>query len=454
LAWQVTDNNNDREDNDMRIHLHKFLFLLALALVQIATPAQVHPDADSFFLSRTTRGLNPGYIASIDPNNQLVLGYLGSGFESKIQASGAGDGLIYYNVLTPSYHKQPMEWPYRAGQEYPIVTHPQRELPGWWGVIDEDYVYFTVSSGHPRWGIGRILRSQTSTVQIPELVVDLGTWSPYINDATWNGRDMIFATDTGIYVVDTEVPGPPRLIDPLYTKAVAMGRDGWVMIGRWESPFPNGIRMIHPRTGATRLHVNGPPGSTGLISDRFAYNPWTDEFLRGGYGIAWGLASDRSTWNSFTWNPFDPVGMPYVSSNAERPFLLRGKGCLNGLGKEPRLGWQGLPLRGQSYDITLTDAEPNTMMAFWFGYSRTWSPTFGSLPFDAGIFGAPGCRILASPDVCLLAPVDAQGNGAITLPVPMSPAIAGLKLFGQTGSFSTANPLGVATSESVIMRYR
>jgi hypothetical protein len=233
-----------------------------------------------------------------------------------------------------------------------------------------------------------------------------------------------------------------------------MGRDGWVMIGRWESPFPNGIRMIHPRTGATRLHVNGPPGSTGLISDRFAYNPWTDEFLRGGYGIAWGLASDRSTWNSFTWNPFDPVGMPYVSSNAERPFLLRGKGCLNGLGKEPRLGWQGLPLRGQSYDITLTDAEPNTMMAFWFGYSRTWSPTFGSLPFDAGIFGAPGCRILASPDVCLLAPVDAQGNGAITLPVPMSPAIAGLKLFGQTGSFSTANPLGVATSESVIMRYR
>jgi len=78
----------------------------------------------------------------------------------------------------------------------------------------------------------------------------------------------------------------------------------------------------------------------------------------------------------------------------------------------------------------------------------------GTLPFDAGNFGAPGCRILASPDVCLLAPIDAQGNGVVTLPGPMSPAIAGLKLHGQTAAFSTANPLGVATSESIVMRFR
>jgi len=270
----------------MKIHLHKFLVLLALALVQIATPAQVHPDADSFFLSRTTRGLNPGYIAGIDPSNQLVLGYLGTGFESKIHASGAGDGLIYYNVLTPSYHRQPMEWPYRTGQEHSIVTHPQREFHVWWGVVDEDYVYFTVSSGHPSWGIGRISRSQISTVQIPELVVDLGTWSPYINDATWNGRDMIFATDTGVYVVDTELPGPPRLIDPLYTRSVAMGRDGWVMIGRWESWRPNGIRMINPRTGATRLLINSPVGTGGNLSNYFSYNPWSDEFVQAGYIVS------------------------------------------------------------------------------------------------------------------------------------------------------------------------
>jgi hypothetical protein len=424
--------------------------ILLAGILHVRLCAQFAPNADSFLMTSTI--MQTGDVANIGPGRSLYMGGLGFGFLSKIQ--GAGDSLAYarmlYGVGSENVELNLDTWSHRT-----VSTCSTGYLGRNWGVASEDHLY--MSASHPGNGVSylaRIRRDQIGTVQDPELLGLWAGWDSTVSDATTNGRDIIFATNTGIYVLDTEMPFHMRQIDPLRASAVAIGRDGWVMIGRWEYPGPNGIRMIHPRTGATRLLVNAPPGTSGGFAGSFGYNPWTDEFVHGGYGIVWGLASDRSTWNTLIWNMYDPNGIPYATSNAERPFLLLGRGCLNGLGKKPRLGWQGLPLRGQSYDITLMDAEPNTMMAFWFGYSRTWSPTFGSLPFDAGIFGAPGCRILASPDVCLLAPVDAQGNGAITLPVPMSPAIAGLKLFGQTGSFSTANPLGVATSESVIMRYR
>ncbi|MBL8723935.1 MAG: hypothetical protein JNK49_07810 [Planctomycetes bacterium] len=148
------------------------------------------------------------------------------------------------------------------------------------------------------------------------------------------------------------------------------------------------------------------------------------------------------------------AGISGARGNFDEPFLKRGHGCPVATPAEPRMGWRGVPRRGQSFDLTLRQAEPNQFALFWFGLSTTQWSSVGALPFDLTAYGAPGCSILVAPDAVSLLPTDANGQATFTLTVPTSPSLAGIEFFAQTASASSAVPLGLATSESLVIMVR
>jgi hypothetical protein len=140
-------------------------------------------------------------------------------------------------------------------------------------------------------------------------------------------------------------------------------------------------------------------------------------------------------------------------STAAQPFELFGSGCPNATGSDPRLGWQGLPMQGQSFVLKLRRAEPNGFAFFWLGTSDTnWQGL--TLPFEAGSIGASGCRLLVSPDVPFPTMLDANGRGTLGVAVPVNSSLAGIEVFAQTASTSTVNSLGLASSDALLIRVR
>jgi hypothetical protein len=150
-----------------------------------------------------------------------------------------------------------------------------------------------------------------------------------------------------------------------------------------------------------------------------------------------------------------PFGGHGLTSTAVRPFELFGIGCPNSTGRDPRLGWQGLPRQGQSFSVKLRDAESNGFAFFWLGLSDTFWWPLGTLPFDAAPFGAPGCILRVSADVPFPVAVDANGRATLTQAVPVNAALAGWEIYAQTASSaSSANALGFATSDALVIRLR
>lgn len=78
----------------------------------------------------------------------------------------------------------------------------------------------------------------------------------------------------------------------------------------------------------------------------------------------------------------------------------------------------------------------------------------GTLPWDAAPLGAPGCELLVSVDRTVFRPVDGNGEAAVTFPVPVDPVFGGLKIYAQSASSSTANGLGLASSDALQIRMR
>jgi len=164
------------------------------------------------------------------------------------------------------------------------------------------------------------------------------------------------------------------------------------------------------------------------------------------------LDLNAGTWlpNTLTIGPgCAPAGTAAV---CEDPFLLYGSGCPGTGAVEPRLRWTGLPVRGGTAAITVQPATANVLALFMLGLSRTTSP-LGNLPLDGGPFGAPGCRLLVSPDV-VLAQLMTSPVHSHPLALPASPGLAGLRAFGQWGVLAPVNALGFVTSEAVEITVR
>lgn len=106
-----------------------------------------------------------------------------------------------------------------------------------------------------------------------------------------------------------------------------------------------------------------------------------------------------------------------------------GQGCAGTKGT-PALGHIELPRLQRPLEVALQNARPNAAAVFTFGLSNSQWGSF-KLPFDLALIGAPGCKILASPDVLMPVATDASGKASVRMQIPNNPWLLGKTVFDQ-----------------------
>ncbi len=112
----------------------------------------------------------------------------------------------------------------------------------------------------------------------------------------------------------------------------------------------------------------------------------------------------------------------------------------------PLLTNSDFPQIGGQFSVKLSQATAATIALLEHGGSNTsWNGT--PLPFDLGLFGAPGCDLLTSADVLVTRTVNAQGKASFQYNVPLSLPLIGQHLYNQWAVWDPmANAFGLAFS--------
>jgi hypothetical protein len=336
-------------------------------------------------------------------------------------------------------------------------------LQGGWVFVDRSHVW-----AYDAFGLRIGSLAKGTPLQTPNWLP--GTIPGGVGPETFDGRTLYYTVPVNasypyhVYAIDltaSPIAARPILQLPLSAyerrdRPIAIGPDGKLLV------MDNTLLLVDPVTGAATT-ISQPPNNPSWLNGYgdvrgmvMAYDPWTSTVALGlkdiNSSMVYTQVLGTGIWTLQRYFPFE--GLLELASNSERPFELFGRGCANALGRDPRLGWRGLPVQGQAFDVTLRDAEPNGFALFWLGISdQSWSGV-GSLPFDAAPMGAPGCLLRVSPDVTYPAWVDSAGKAAVTLSVPVNPALQGLEVFSQSASSSGANLLGFAASDALVIRVR
>ena len=88
----------------------------------------------------------------------------------------------------------------------------------------------------------------------------------------------------------------------------------------------------------------------------------------------------------------------------------------------------------------------------WLGFSQTFSHAI-RLPYSMAPFGAPDCQVLAQPRSLFLLPLDGNGKGRLSVPIPNNVALPLFPLFAQGATSAPgANPLGLLTTNGLRIR--
>ena len=212
--------------------------------------------------------------------------------------------------------------------------------------------------------------------------------------------------------------------DPIAGSAVLLGRDNsrrdrlatWITSGIGWSPV---VRAVPSRDGAAFV----------FDSRRHAY------VLFGGRSDASPNEDLDDTW---TLRVFDETAT----------YETYGAGCGSpdpGLDTDPLLGAR--PLIGGVLGIRGTDLPPTSPCVQALGFSDTlWNGL--TLPFDLGPLGAPGCTILAAPEILDAAgSSDATGDLRLQLPIANDFGLVGLEFFHQLIALAPgANAAGIVVS--------
>jgi hypothetical protein len=106
-----------------------------------------------------------------------------------------------------------------------------------------------------------------------------------------------------------------------------------------------------------------------------------------------------------------------------------------------------LPRVGQTMALQFTNAPADVGLLF-LGFSRTLSPTLGSLPVDLSLVGAPGCAARVDPETSYFL----VGTGGVlqhALAIPNDPVFACLPFYTQAFVFdASANAFGGVVSDA------
>lgn len=125
-------------------------------------------------------------------------------------------------------------------------------------------------------------------------------------------------------------------------------------------------------------------------------------------------------------------------------YAFYGAGCAGTRGI-PSLVVPTTPVIGNTFTLGVAHGRAQSVAGLWFGVSDT---TYAGLPLPYS-FGAlaPNCALLASPEVVLTLPTDADGGAAATLNIPNDASLLGSTLFNQALVFDAVNPLQMVFSQ-------
>lgn len=317
--------------------------------------------------------------------------------------------------------------------------------------LRSDQLWFASDSGNIGWipkagGAPTIVMNVNSGYGVNGLAQSITT----------NGREVFVGTS---HTVNTPDPANVWFFDaesqaPVLTPiaflngsafALSLGRDNRALVGR-----VSGQMWYADHIALTATQVNVGATAPQSNCNGTALNPWTN--LVGnvpGYGSTaraigfYDVASN--TWpQTLSMDTSVPSG---VAPACEQPFQLFGHGCRAPNNVEPRLSWSGMPMQGQSFTVTLRDAEMGVALLF-LGLSDRFGP-LGPLPADLGPIGAPGCLEYTSIEIRLPQAV-LTGTASQSFTVPTLPALTGLRLHAQWAVFGTA----FTTTEAVHIRVR
>lgn len=122
-----------------------------------------------------------------------------------------------------------------------------------------------------------------------------------------------------------------------------------------------------------------------------------------------------------------------------------GTGCAGSAGV-PFVYMGGNARVGASFDTRCGNLPRNGAGLWLTGWSRT-SASGTPLPFDLGVYGFTGCRLLVSPDETLLFLTGAPNYVARTWNVPNLPSLAGATIYTQAAMFDSTRPGGMSFSD-------
>ncbi|MEZ5988679.1 MAG: choice-of-anchor V domain-containing protein [Planctomycetota bacterium] len=137
------------------------------------------------------------------------------------------------------------------------------------------------------------------------------------------------------------------------------------------------------------------------------------------------------SWGWFGTNPSTP-GTPYRLFVNDSQVTPIGTGCVGDKGFVPIVGAATNATLGQTFNVELHNAPPQTAAIFALGFSdQAWGPI--PLPFDLGLLGMTGCKLWTSLDLLLPVPTggskDGEGTATLPFPVPNQAQYKGQSIF-------------------------
>ena len=209
--------------------------------------------------------------------------------------------------------------------------------------------------------------------------------------------------------------------------------------------------VVAGRQGLGSLPNNGVEVWRGLGGGAFALAPpalgagLPGQWIGGPEGIAIGDLNDDT---------FPEVGVAAYGMGVEvlvnemSGFSRYGEGCAGALPSAPAIANIGSPTLGNAaFGWGLASGIPGGIAILVLGTSKTYFLGQPVLPLSLAPLGAPGCSLLASPDVFVGVVAGPGGTAVVTTPIPNNPSFLLATVFGQWGVVAPgANGLGLVVS--------